>query len=238
MMHFFRRSKIHLDCFTNNVSAIEYAPIDHAIKHIPEWWRALPKEIYANNIPSPTMKTCVGMYDFYAKSICLPLWSELTITTKNNEYSWQFSDCVTEGIVHNKHQYAGFGDGTGQLKLESPWLFETKDTVHWAVSQPTYSNKKVFDYVVLPGVLEFKHQNATNVQTLINLRENKTFCIPHNTPLALFTPMSDKKVVIHRHLVGWEMFKKLKTKRATPTFINSYKTQQQKIKCPYKDHIK
>jgi len=61
MMHFFRSSKIHLDCFTARIDVIEKAPVVNAIEVIPDWWRKLPKEAYINNnfYPMPTMKTCV-----------------------------------------------------------------------------------------------------------------------------------------------------------------------------------
>ena len=179
MMHFFKSSAIHVDCFTKRVDVVEYAPVDHAIKYIPKWWKALPKEMYVSpdNPISPTMKTCYGMYDFYSKSICLPLWSELSIGVHEGRYSWQFSDRTTSGIIHNPRQYEGFMFTGGHLKIESPWFFSTKEDISWAVSHPLYSSNHIFDYVVLPGVMEFKHQNATSIQMLINLRENKTFRI-------------------------------------------------------------
>ena len=65
MMHFFKRSEVHLDCFTYRTDVIEYAPVVNAIEVIPDWWRELPKSIIDNFSPAPTMKTCVGMSDYY-----------------------------------------------------------------------------------------------------------------------------------------------------------------------------
>lgn len=241
-MHFFRRSKIHLDCFINHRGIIEASPIDYAIKYIPEWWRALPKERLTEGfIPSATMKTCRGMYDYYAKSVCVPMWTELAVKVQDHNYIWQFSDEYTEGIVHSRNQYAGFTtEAEGHLKIKSPWFLQTKDDIDWVVTSPTYSSKDVFGYSLLPGLLNFKYQNSTNLQVMINLSANRNIRVPCNTPMALLTPMSDKKVVVHRHLISQPALKKIIDRHATNSFINKHNNHKNAFinKCPYKDHIK
>jgi len=241
-MHFFRSSKLHLDCFTTSSGVITYSPVDYAIKHIPDWWRKLPKQVFYDGnttFPQATMRTCTGMYEYYSKSVCMPMWSDLNVAVSNGEYSWQFSDFQTEAIVHGKEQYVGFtSSDEGHLKLVSPWLFRTKEDVSWIISHPTYSLKKLFDYTVLPGVLNFKHQPATNLQLLFSLKVDKTLNIAHGTPMQLLTPMSNKRIVVHRHLVTEAVYKKINDTQMGLTFINKYINAKKSMRCPYKDWVK
>ena len=241
-MHFFKRSKIHLDCFTFRRDVIEYAPVVNGIQAIPDWWKKLPKEVQVNGniFPIATMKTCVGLYDYYNKSIAMPLWSDLCISIRSrNEYSWQFSDKITTALVHSKEQYAGVlqDSNFGHLKLESPWLFNTKSDINWILSDPIYNQKCFTNYVVAQGVLNFSRQSLTNLQLFINTTTPQNFTIPFGS-VFLYTPMSDKKVVLHRHLISEEQYKSKVTMSRTTTFISKYKAQQKIIKCPYKDETK
>jgi hypothetical protein len=240
MMHFFRRSELHLDCFTCRRDVIEYAPIVNGIEVIPDWWRELPKSLIDNFSPTPTMKTCVGMLDYYSKSIAMPLWSDLAVSiAPNRDYSWLFSDTMTVAVVHPQRQFIGapFISNYGHLKIESPWLFECKQNINWVLTEPIYNRNSFTEYTVAQGVLNFSKQNATHLQMLINVTTPKEYLIPFNTPF-LFTPMTDKKVVVHRHLLGEQDFKSKESKARPSTFINKYRTQQKINKCPYKDETK
>lgn len=243
MMHFFRRAKIHLDTFTWRRDVIEYAPIVNGIEAIPKWWRDLPKQVTNANdgfSPSATMKTCVGMYDYYARSIAMPLWSDLCVAVEaGGAYSWQFSDTYTKALVHAKQQYTGFleADLYGHLKVESPWLFTTKEDITWMLTAPVYNAKAIRDFALAQGVLNFSKQNGTNLQLFVDIATIRSYVIPFGTPF-LFTPLSDKKVVVHRHLISKEEHAS-KGALSTPiTFINKYRNQQKARKCPYKDLIK
>jgi hypothetical protein len=240
MLHFFKRPEIHLDVFTNRRDVIEYAPIVNGMDVIPDWWKNLPKTIIHDNsfFPSATMKTCVGMYDYYNKSVAVPLWSDLHIKTEGSMYNWQFSDNTTKAEVHNPKEYQGFSltEKYGHLKIHSPWLLSTKEDLNWVYTQPLYNRSSAVDYSMAQGLLNFKRQPAAHLQLFINLENNKQFVIPFRT-IFLLTPMSDKKVVVHRHLITNEQFAS-KASLATPsTTVNKYKTQIKIPKCPYKDHI-
>jgi hypothetical protein len=240
MMHFFKRSEVHLDCFTYRADVIEYAPVVNAIEVIPDWWRELPKSIIDNFSPAPTMKTCVGMSDYYSKSIVMPLWSDLSISiAPNSNYSWLFSDTTTVAMPHPQQQFTGapFASSYGHLKIESPWLFECKQNINWVLTEPIYNRKSFKEYVIAQGLLNFSKQNATNIQMFIDVTTPKEYLIPFNTPF-LFTPMTDKKVVIHRHLLNKQNHESKQNKARPSTFINKYRVHQKINKCPYKDETK
>ena len=106
MMHFFTQPKIHLDAFTDLRYVVENAPVVNGIEAIPHWWKSLPKDTGQFFFPTPTMKTCIGMHDYYRKSICMPLWSDLCVSVgQNGTYNWQFSDSRSKAEIHAPQQY-------------------------------------------------------------------------------------------------------------------------------------
>jgi hypothetical protein len=245
MMHFFRRPEIHLDVFTDQAYIMESTPIDFASKHMPNWWKGLPNsELDSHTLQvNKTMKHCVGMIDFYKKSFCVPMWSDLAVTFQDGEYRWQYADQRSSAAAHPVEQYAGFLSSTCQhLKLDSPWLIKCKDEVNFLASQPTYSHgKHITNYIVLPGVVNFKHQAFTNIQLVFDTAINKTLLVPRGVPICMYTPMTEKKIVLHRHLVATSKMDSIKTENTTAFFTRSYlKTVKlkQKFSCPYKDETK
>jgi hypothetical protein len=241
-MHFFIKPKIHLDAFTYSKSAIEVNPIEHGNKYLPKWWKELPKQLYLPNdfFPQKTMKTCYGLHQYYDASLCIPLWSELALCIQNGTYSWQFADNSSRAEMHNKAQYTGFVNEKESihLKLEAPWIFETKKDIRWILSHPIYNTTNFYDYAVCPGVLNFHKSLKPNIQLMINVNQYKTINIEQGTPMAFITPMSEAKVVIHRHLIDKTKYE-VKESIANPvSFINSYANRMKKTICPYKDHSK
>jgi hypothetical protein len=241
MMHFFRRSEIHLDCFTSRRDVIEYAPVVNGIEKIPTWWKKLPKSYVEKGsfFPTATMKGCVGLTNYYSKSIAMPLWSELAINVLDkNNYQWQFADEISTATTHDANQFSGFNtSGYGHVKLNTPWFFETKHDIEWMLSCPIYSQDNHNEFIFPQGLLNFKRQQTVNVQLFLNLNQPRSFVIPFNT-VFLLTPLSDSKVVIHRHLLTEEQFKIKGQTGVRSTFTNKYQVHNKVKKCPYKDNVK
>jgi len=242
----FPKKKIVLDCFTTEEYILETAPIVPAIKLIPEWWRELPNAYYAEGSYSPTstMKHCVGMVDYYKKSIVIPLWSDLIVDIKTaSEYQWRFSDRLSRATDHNMEQQAtGFLSGYAHLKLHSPWLFKTKEDISWVWSHPVYNYEHSNDVVSLPAVINFLAQPNTNINLLFNASTPKSILIPQGQPLAHLTPMSDRKVDIRRHLITQAEYTRLDRKNTNIVFLYKYakilnRTKQFKD-CPFHNHTK
>jgi len=244
-MHFFRPSTVYLDAFTYDASVIEQSPVTFGARNLPTWWKKLPKEAnYENTFyPQKTVKTCVGISQFYEKSMTIPMWCDLAIKIENAGFRWQFSDESSVIELHAAEQFSGFIDSNAvkHFKIVVPWLFKSSHDVNWVASHPAYNTSDLFSYYTLPGVLNFKEQYSANIQIMLDVSKDKIINIPFRTPLSLLTPMTEKKVVLRRHLVGYQEYNSLLDKFKAVSFINSHLKRIRSTSennCPYKDHIK
>ena len=242
MLFLFPKKKIVLDCFTYSESILQTAPITNAMKHIPSWWKKLPIARFEETFfPKPTMKGCVGMIDYYANSVALPLWSDLMINVGSDKsYRWQFSDGSSGAIVHNPNQRTDFLNDYGHLKLITPWCLKTKKDVKWFWSQPIYNfNSDIVDIKILSGIMGFKHQYSANVNMMLPLNQPKKYFLEQGQALAHLTPLSEHKFKVVRHLISQSEY----TQMTTPniTFVDIYKNiikrQKNFSDCPYKKEI-
>jgi len=242
----FPQKKIVLDCFTSAPQVIDSAPIVPAIKIIPDWWRNLPSEVIEEGrfSPTPTMKNCVGMIDYYKKSIAIPMWSDLSIKISENKvYYWHFADGESSAGTHNLLVQAnGFLNDYAHIKLESPWLFKTKEDINWVWSFPSYNFPKSHELLAPPAIISYKHQHTTNMNLLIHDDKPRTIFIPHGQPMMLISPMSDRKVEIVRHLVTQEEYRRLDYKATNLAFIKKHQkginSRDKFSDCPFHNHTK
>ena len=241
MLFKFPQREIVLDCFISDELILQTAPVANAIKHVPDWWKKLPTSYLdgKNFFPQSTMKNCIGMLEYYTNSIALPLWTDLAVKINaDKSYQWQFSDGRSKAVVHDSKQYEGFLKGMGHLKIESPWVFKTKQAIKWVWSQPTYSfTDDLSNIKILPGVLNFANQSDTNINMFMPLDIERTYLLPQGQILVHLTPMVDARVKVVRHLISDQELKKVIDFQRPITFINKYKNvikQKQKfLNCPY-----
>jgi len=245
MIFKFPKKKLVLDCFTHHEYIAKTAPILPAIKVIPDWWRGLPSSFYEESFhPFPTMKNCVGMIEYYKKSIVIPMWSELAVSIEpNGMYRWQFSDGTTEAKPHDiTKQATGFLNDYAHLKISSPWLLRTKEDISWVWSHPTYSYPKSHNIVSLPAIVKYNTQFSTNINILISRKEQGIITIPQGQPMVFMTPMSDKKVEIVRHVISKEEWDTKNAISNSISFIDKYrvgiKKAEQFSDCPFHNHTK
>jgi hypothetical protein len=243
MLFLFPKKKIVLDCFTDRELILQTAPITNAMMHIPSWWKKLPNSFFGESFfPKPTMKGCVGMIDYYAKSVALPLWSDLMINVDSNKnYQWQFSDISSQATVHNSKQRTDFLNDYGHLKLITPWLLKTKEDIKWFWSQPIYNfSSNAIDIKILPGITSFKHQHSINVNMMLPLNQSNKYFLEQGQVLAHLTPLSDRKFKVVRHLISQSEY--IKMYNSNITFVNIYKNVIKRrnnfLSCPYKKETK
>ena len=242
MIFKFPKKKIVLDCFTFHETVVKAAPIDYAIKHIPSWWKELPNSYLIEFFPTGTMRGCVGMTEFYRNSIAIPLWTDLMIDIKQNQYQWQFADYMSQGAVHNLEKEATnfLPKNYGHLKIISAWHFKCKENINWMWNTPLYNLNTNPEIIVPPAIVNFKKQTSTNINLIFRKDEIKQICINAGTPIVLLTPMSDRKVEIVRHLVDEQEFKRQNKYSIsfTKTYLTEQKLTQKNASCPFKNHTK
>lgn len=222
-----------VDCYTDSPYAFEYAKPAKAAEFAPKWWKSLPKD------DKPNMSRCAGMIDLYRKAFVLPMWSELDVSfNSDGSYNWQYADKLSEAEVHDPDQYAGWASESNaeHLKLDSPWYFFCKEDVYFQWTSATWSQDDIFEYLSVPATVEYKYQNATNVNLMLAKR-NEKINIPLGRPLVFITPLTERKVVFRTHLIPHDELQKKKA-LFPPVALGKYFAlrkilKQREPKCPF-----
>ena len=264
-MFWFKKKKIVLDCFTTDPFAHEFTPIQPSVKYYPEWWTNLPPTIETKTSndwglnKQGTMKACRGFTELYKNSFVIPFWGNLEIDVKSKiekQYFWRdnFSGSENTSLPHktiSQHptvMFEGFlNNNYLHAKLNSPWFFKTNRYVQFAFVDPVWDKRELSDHTVLPGVLDFKYQHATNINLMIECRsEERTFLLEPGTPIAYIIPLSEEEIELRNHLISNdELIKLLPQQRIFfPGLINAKKysrskkfidkhDERNKPKCPF-----
>ena len=207
-----KEEPIYLDCYTYSHYAYNHAKINYAKNYVPNWWKKEPPITKDGQV---TIKRCPAFSSFYAKGIVMPLWGEVEITVNplgsDRPLEWVSSneDFDLSNFSHEKNQWVGFGDNSlRNLKFNSPWAFKTRDAVDFVWSSPTWSNPDTFNSLtILPAVIQFKTQQATEINFVIQQKEKEQkINLPSLTPLAIMHPMTERKIKIRHHLVAVDKF--------------------------------
>lgn len=248
-MFWFKRKKIIVDCFTNRSSVFEYSKLTPAKQNYPDWWKDLPKSGFFSNdemVPNRNMKACAGFVQMYQTGYMISLWSDLRVKVGKmgtDSVEWQWSDQKSSAFIHAPKQSGDLYDSTlyQHLKLFSPWLLSAKQETNFLFHMPTWNMNNVFgNVIVLPGVVEYKYQNSTNVQILIKREtEEKIINLPFGMPIVQLTPLTENEVVFKHHLIGDEEFNNINSsKEESITFGAKYYVKKKLLKskeskCPF-----
>lgn len=213
MLFKFKNPKIVLDCFTSDPMAYELGKINYGKNFYPEWFKKTP--LTMNN--HSTIRSCLGLTDFYKTGIVIPSWFSLKIDILPNEdgsiyYDYFFNSHGPELINHNKSQYSNFSDNTKEnLKISTPWAFRCNKDIKFVWSQPTWHDHNILSNMhLLPAVLDFYNQNTANISWMITSKTvNSTIEINPLDPLVILHPMTEKKVFLKNHLVSEKEYLKI-----------------------------
>lgn len=236
-----KRGTIHVDFFTDYSYVYEHASISQANKFYPDWWKKLPKqydEISHNfSVPRPTMKTCRGFIDLYANSIIIPSWTEMMISVQEKDYQITTPTDDIKNVAHSYVQREGFLKNFHHAKIITPWIAKSKKDTLFTWQRPMYNFENPLDFVFFDGALEFKYQNALNINLAFR-KIQKTIKIDFLQPLVMLTPQTEKKLVFKTHLISKQEYHSLVEKSKSTTFINSYlklrrNKEQEEKKCPF-----
>lgn len=245
MLFFFKPKTIHLDCFTDRPEVYQTTPIVKGNACFPDWSKKMSKsEFDFNSMQDPlNIKNCMGFLEYHTESVCMRLWSDLAIRLNGHTKNclFQFADKKSEIYFHPPSQYGDFlSEDYQHMKIITPWWFKCKEDIKWVYVGNSWSENLNNDMHIVPGILEYKYQHATQLQTVFKyvdgVVQDKMF--KHNTPLINLFPMSERQVKIHNHLVDEKERAKLELSTSI-TFGNRYYSRKKVTKelektCPFK----
>lgn len=239
-MIFLPRKKIVVDCFTSSINAFELFPIDHAIKFVPDWWRNMPKEYEVRNLfPASTLKRCPAVIETYKHGMILPLWSDLAIRTDGgHDWEIKFSDIKSNIEVHDARQWSAYADADKftQYKLMSPWAVKTKEDIMWSFSKATWNFNPDNPLHILNGVIGFQTQHSTHINIIMPLDQAPSRVIQAGQPMIHMLPLTEKEIVIKKHLISEDEYALKHTGRFTYAFTKGFKKAmaiKKEKKCPF-----
>lgn len=243
----FKKKKIVLRCVTNRLDVASVAPVTHANKCFPDWWKALPKQRRdKTNRLVTTLKTCYGLTNHYSRGVIIPMWCDLEIELGPNadEYRYQYSDLKSTALVHSTSQRGSYLDPSlyQHLKLDSPWRFYCDEKVDFIFQEPTWSMDNLNNYRILPGTVDFRYQHATNINMMLprDINNIKSFIIPLGQPLIHIIPCDNREIKLEI-VSDPDEYRYLENKEGQGlTFVNRYLNRRRleekheaESKCPF-----
>ena len=245
MMHSFKNKELVLHAFISetNVSIYNFFPIQYAHKFYPDWWKSLPNFDYdfENMRPVTNMRACMGMVDLYKNSCVLPLWTDLALKWDpiGGNWAYNFADNITSGAIHQLAQRKGFKESHFHFKIDSPWKFLSDKNTKFHMTDLYYNFPQQKNYDIMPGVVDYYYQTATNINILIRPSATKLI-IKNNTPLYLIKPLSERKLKLKVEVLSDKDFYILKEKTRQFSFYKAYSNMKKFIqkndeerKCPF-----
>jgi len=149
---------------------------------------------------------------------------------------------VTAGVepgCHHTDQYQGAFLDWFHVKMHSPWYFREKTGVQFLFMGAEWLLDK-YDFKVLPGVVEFQVNAATNVNIMVQARRDPyDIFLPAGQPLVQLIPLTENKTIeVKCHVVTDAEYSKIArhhiTYRGIKEQLKLYKkAHTPESKCPF-----
>jgi len=237
MFSFFHRTpEIHIDCFTCNPDVYLNTPIVRAGKTFPDWYKELPtsktefviEENTGNHIikKNLNLKNCQAVLELYKKGIVIESWCDIRMEMNAENltpyYWWSGREKAIE--FHRREQIGNGFINYHHMKLLSPWHFVEKTGIKFIWIGAEWALDK-FNFKILPGVISFYTNMATNVNIMYPY-ETKEFFINIGIPLVHIIPLSENKLKFKNHLISEQDFKNMKIHNNIASFYGWRKVLQ------------
>lgn len=239
MFWFCKPKPVGVHFYTTREDVFNNARPDKAINFSPDWWKVLPKQLDRDldNLPLfkiTTLKACPAITNLYTSGYIFPLWSDLRIEVKNENYRYQFAD-VTSSIEHHPREQFGASDLLNEhihLKLVNPWHTYCKEKIAFLTVAPTWNNFGHNDVIVLPGLFSHRFFMCHNINLLVRKAAEKIYSFDFRQPLVHVIPLTDRPVKLHYELVSERELTSLMKK--TPFFLmGSNRYRRAEKLCPH-----
>lgn len=242
MLFKFKKQTVTLNAFVSEEHeyVLKYSPLKPAQRMWPEWWKNLEQEKFdfTRGHAELNMRSCSGIINTFNHGFFLPLWTDLAVTVRGDNFGYVASDQQTKVIQHFNQQAPGLLDTHLFLKLESPWAFEAPQGVNFVYQHPFW-NQPIPEYLAPYGIIEYYYQHGTGVFFIVK-RETVDLFLHLHQPLVHYVPLTDKKLLINQEVLSKREFLKYKTSAVTTSFTKKYKNQRRILegRCPIKTLFK
>ena len=187
-----RSNKIQFISTVEGLESIEECLPRPAKHFIPKWFKDIPSDVIG------TVKDCPSFPDYFSQGYVLPMWSDVVLNQKEDEFSWQTSTGIFNWDFHTNDQLLDYVkpsfngiESQFVFKANCPWRIITPPG--WSVLQLPLFYHFNQEWSVLPGVIDTDIPSEVNQQILYhgNGKEVKIKC---GDPLVLYIPFkrSDK----------------------------------------------
>jgi hypothetical protein len=223
-----KNNKLQLRCYPLNPHLVEYFPIEHSKKLQPKWFKEIPpyKEVGAPT-RMPTTKMCPGLQHLFTAGITIPLWYDHVIERLENG-TVKGVKCPANTRTHETHnpdQWTGAFPGWTHLKLLSPWFIVADRPVPFMAIAPTWHQENPGEYIIAPGMLEFKYQHGSHIQMFLPpATDNRAseIKLEAGTPMLHLIPTEDVEIELKIEEMNDHIYKK-HVEKFNWTFENLYR---------------
>ncbi len=195
-MFFWKKSpKLKVRCYSASKQLMDLFPVEESRKFYPEWWENLPTYVEVGmGRKIPTSKVCPGINDLFKRGFVIPMWRDHIITWSHQNLISVDAPGSQSDELNRSHPPEQIGEaftGWTHAKLLNPWFFETDRVVPFLMQDCTWNRDTHQDYVIPPGVLEFKYQGAAHINTFLSpvAQGHKEIFIPAGQPMAQLIPL-------------------------------------------------
>ena len=235
MLTIFKRNKpIVVDAFVNNESIAHYTPLVKSQEVLPDWWKKMSgkTQAQAHNgiiIEGPTIKRCDSVLNLLTRGFVIPLWSDCILETREDgahRYSWPCDDNLPM-VPHAENQTGSALAQHIHLKIINPWLVQEKDGAEFFWTSVDYHTPDtMFNYRVVPGITEFKHQHSLHINMFFPCQDSRIE-LSRGQPMAQLVPISDRPVDIRCHAVTDAEYKRIeRVTNYASKFFGQYKANR------------
>ena len=243
-MFWFKKKKIVVDCFTDNIQVYDLYKTQKAKHFYPKWWKDLEhtyqRKLNGIDVDSPTIKTCNGFIDLYQQGFVIPLWNDIVIETDENDWKYAIQRNQTQIIWHEKKQLGRTFDNLLHMKIGSPWAFGEKTGVNFLFFRPFWNQIHLLDKMhVPPGVINYKFQCSSEINLFFPRKINRIELFAGD-PMAHIIPITQERVELRHHLISMDELERIRAKNFPNVFLKPYlkykkirEQNESQKKCPF-----
>ena len=221
---------IIITAYTNDAHIHDMFKIESAIKHLPKWFKDLPKS-YSTSIgnegrslelPVSTMKNCPAVMDYLSRPLVVRIPYDLSFRCDDGELFWSAPSERLANMVSQFGTMQKIGFDIGHCKLATSWELVEPEGIPFLFTDAYYNNFSK-NWRATQGVTNFRDQHhlAVNISVPNNQKQTE---IKAGDPICYLMPLSERPVKVVSKLVSEQEFNWISEKRNKKfTFIDKWK---------------